>query len=66
MAAVACNYVAIICFLASNWCSIAVMQSQIVSITLPLAWQVHLEYCKATLMEDILNVCLNFSCPNNL
>lgn len=27
MAAVACNYVAIICFLASNWCSIAVLQS---------------------------------------
>lgn len=48
MAAVASNYVAIICFLASNWCSIAVMQSQIVSITLPLAWQVHLDHCKAT------------------
>lgn len=40
MAAVACNYVAIMCFLASNWCSIAVMQSQIVSTALPSAWQV--------------------------
>ena len=47
-AAVACNYVAIICFLASNWCSIAVMQSQIVSITLPLAWKVHIECCQGT------------------
>lgn len=45
MAAVACNYVAIICFLASNWYSIAVMQSQIVSITPPLAWQVHFLNC---------------------
>lgn len=53
MAAVACNYVAIICFLASNWYSIAVMQSQIVCITLPLARQLHLLlstvlYCQAT------------------
>lgn len=39
MAAVACNYVAIICFRAQNWCSIAVKQSQIAPITLPLAWQ---------------------------
>lgn len=43
MAAVACNYVAIICFLASNWCSIAVKHSKIVSITLLLAWQAHLK-----------------------
>lgn len=48
MAAVACNYVAIICFLASNWCSIAGMQSQIVSITLPLAWQAHLDYSQTS------------------
>lgn len=47
MAAFACNYVAIICFLASDWCSIAVMQSLIVSITNLMAWQVYLEYFKA-------------------
>lgn len=57
MTAVACNYVAIICFLAPNWCFIAVMQSQIVSITPPLAWRLRLEYY---LMEDTLNVFLNF------
>lgn len=61
MAAVACNYVAIICFLASNWCSIAGMQSQIVSITLPLAWQAHLDYSQTSWSGDTLNVCLNFS-----
>lgn len=66
MAAVACNYVAIICFLASNWCSIAGMQSQIVSITLPLAWQAHLDYSQTSWSGDTLNVCLNFSWdPNN-
>lgn len=57
-AAVACNYVAIICFLASNWCSIAVIQSQIMSITNLLAWQVYLECCKA-IDRGQMNVCLN-------
>lgn len=30
MATVACNYVAIICFLASNWRSVSVMESDCV------------------------------------
>lgn len=42
MAAVPFNYIAIICFLVPDWHSIALKQSQPVSITTPLGWQAHL------------------------
>lgn len=53
IAAVACDYVAIICFLASNQCPIAATQSLIVSITNLMAWQ---RYFKA--IGSVHNECL--------
>lgn len=62
--AVAFNYIAIICFLVPDWCSIALKQSQAVFITFPLVWQAHLRY-SGFLKQDKLNVCLNFCVRSN-